>query len=147
MIRITQSYLINQTIINLISKGWSLLYSDIPGGKRSGIGIIANINSIWEGLYNLSPDIVFENKGEILLIEVDRNLNKEYLEKFSKYISKEKELKEKLKNAIGKEITCIKFGFVSKSDKYKITINRNLKDFNFIYFKDGLMINKIINAS
>lgn len=147
MIRITQSYLINQTVATFIKEGWSLLYKDIPGGRRSGVGVVASINKIWEGLYNLSPDIVFENKGIILLLEVDKKLNEEYLEKFNKYFSKEYLLKEKLTNIISKEITRVEFGFVSKNDKYDVVVNNHLKNFNFIYYKNGIMIRSIINPS
>ena len=58
MLRITQSYVINQTSIKLEEMGFKVIYKDLPHGNRSGVGIKASLNLMFEHLFDKSPDIV-----------------------------------------------------------------------------------------
>lgn len=146
MIRITQTYLNNITIEYFLKFNWELLYNDLPGGRRSGVGRVAEINKLWEGIYNLSPDILLIKEGVLLLLEVDNTFNLEYEKKLLRFKEKKQQLIEGLERVLERKIQNMNFGFVSKSKKIPTDINEELRPFHFLYYSDE-QINEIITCS
>jgi hypothetical protein len=146
MIRVTQTHLIKHTIRLYQSNGWETVYFDLPGGQRSGIGRRAQINSIWEKLYNLSPDIAFIKLGEVRLFEVDYVLNADYIEKFSKYKRKERALMQQLSAFLG-VINLLTFGFVARINRFPEVINNSICPLYFYFFTDENLCETIIKPS
>lgn len=146
MIRITQTYLNNLAIQHFNQQGWELLYFDLPGGRRSGVGKIAKINKIWERTYNLSPDILLIKNSEILILEVDNNFSNYYIEKFLKYKSKQIELICQLEIVLSIKIKSLRFGFISKSQKIPKNIHPTLVPFYFLYYYKEMLKEIIISS-
>jgi|GEM_PF-2828540 len=146
MIRITQTYLIKRTMEFYKSRDWITLYYDYPSGQRSGVGLRSKINNIWEGVYNLSPDLLFQKNGEIRLIEVDLSLNSGYVEKFIKYKLREQYLIEKLAEFVG-PITFISYGFVARNKRARLNIDKKLLPFYFYRFTDNEFKEEVITTS
>jgi hypothetical protein len=122
------------------------LYNDLPGGRRSGVGRVAEINKLWEGIYNLSPDILLIKEGVLLLLEVDNTFNLEYEKKLLRFKEKKQQLIEGLERVLERKIQNMNFGFVSKSKKIPTDINEELRPFHFLYYSDE-QINEIITCS
>ncbi len=147
MIRITQTYLINQAIRFYETKGWTTLYYDLPLGRRSGVGKVSSINRVWEGLYNLSPDIVFEKEGSVLLFEVDSTINQGYISKFEKYSSKEAELLAELGSILKVSLCSLYFGFVSQTNRFPLSIKMPFRQFRFVYLENGVLQETFLSSS
>lgn len=94
----TTNHRITQTTLNRLAakiyedRGWKILYQDMPGGSRSGVGLTALINSAFERTYNMIPDLVAAKDNVLLLGEVDVSLTRTYIGKFEKYASRANQL-------------------------------------------------------
>ncbi|SIS43529.1 hypothetical protein SAMN05421687_103246 [Salimicrobium flavidum] len=96
------------------------------------MGQTASINELWEGIYNLSPDILLYKDGNLLLFEVDSSLNSEYLNKLKKYKKKENELISRLEIILNVKIDKIDYGFIAKSVQIPESIPIDLYPFTYM---------------
>ncbi len=131
----SQAYLNKLTTDLLIKEGWKLLYEDLPGGSRSGIGITSKLNSIWEQTYNLIPDLLYIRGSELLLGEVDNVLNLEYKEKFNKYNQLQDELISRISVVLEIKVTKVTYIFISK----KLNPNPPPLNCSLISFQSGVL--------
>ena len=137
MIRITQTY-INKTAKEYFENdGWNILYYDLPGGRRSGVGVHAQVNSLWEKIYNLSPDLVIEKNNIVILYEVDNKLTDDYIEKYKKYKDGEVELINKLGEIFKKNLLKLEFGFISIQNYPNIEIDCSFYPFHYLYYDNN----------
>jgi len=125
MLRITQSYVINQTSIKLEEMGFKVIYKDLPHGNRSGVGIKASLNLMFEHLFDKSPDIVaISPDKDILIVEVDHSFKKGLPQKFEVYYLNRDKLIKDISKIYGAQLNKIIFGFaITKKSCPKININ------------------------
>lgn len=136
MIRVTQTYLNHKAADYFTSLGWKTIYVDLPGGRRSGIGITAEINAVWEKLYNLSPDIVLIKEETLLLLEVDNIFSMEYVDKLKKFYSKKQELLNLINQIMGFKLSKMEVGFVSKQKIMpEHEIEERIRPVHFLYLE------------
>lgn len=136
----SQAYLNKLTTDLLQKEGWKLLYEDLPGGSRSGIGITSKLNSVWEQTYNLIPDLLYIKGTELLLGEVDNVLNLEYKEKFNKYNQLQDELISRISVILETKITKVTYIFISK----KLNTNPPPLNCTMITFESGCAVEEIL---
>jgi hypothetical protein len=147
MIRITQSYVISLSVEYLRQEGWEVIFYDRPGGRRSGVGLVAKINGILEGIYNLSPDVLAIQGNKLLLVEVDQMLTEEYFKKFIKYQGRSVNLMSSLSQVLHIELTELEYGFVAIQDKFRMEIPFEFNNFHYIYLTEEKLIGEILNSS
>jgi hypothetical protein len=112
MIRRTQSLAIREIKIWMEDHSHDVLYTDQPGSSRGGIGDRANLNLAFEHLYDRTPDIVaIDDDNNLGIVEVDKRLDNDLIEKFELYHSKRNALLERLEGELDREITGLIFGF------------------------------------
>ena len=146
MIRISQTFLITEAIRALESAKWTCLYYDLPGGSRSGVGLRAEINSVFERVLNLSPDGLFIKDSTLLLLEVDKALTKTYFDKFDKYHRKQTELIDRIDDILSTRIDRLLFGFATSNPRTPESIPGELGRFLYLAYKNGKYSMKWFNS-
>jgi hypothetical protein len=130
--RISQTYLIKNFKSKMISDGWECLYSDLPGGLRSGIGNKKLINTFFEQNMDKIPDLIFYKENNIIICEVDHRLEEDYLKKFNLYQIYMKKIISFFSTIMMKKIENCKFYFIYK---IKNTNNFLKKDYKKKHIK------------
>jgi len=114
----TQTLAIRRVSEYLGCEGWSIIYQDFPGGRRSGVGRVARINSALERIYNKIPDILAVKDATLLLTEVDASFDEKCEEKFRVWEEKIGLLLEELTIIMQYPVRDFRFGFAYYGRKH-----------------------------
>ena len=127
----------------MINDNWICLYSDLPGGLRSGFGTKHSINKFFEQRMDKVPDLIFYRNNTVVICEVDHMLNEDYLIKFNLYKKNISEIINFFKVLISKKIENCKFYFIYKNKSKKEILKNNYKKENIkLFFFDNEIFNQ-----
>lgn len=107
----SQSSMIIRTRKFLSSHGWTVLYDDLPGGSRSGIGDRNKLFQIFTRLFRSYPDLVCVRGDKLLIVEVNDVLSEAYVRKLNSYLHKSELLKKELTACCDRTLKKIDVGF------------------------------------